>query len=389
MNTSWILETEERCGSGVHGQQPVVLVRGRAATVWDAEGNAYIDCMSGHGVTNIGHAHPRVVSAMTEQMERLWICPSGFCNDQRAALLATLTDLAPGGLNRAFLCNSGTEAVEGAIKFARVATGRSEIISAMRAYHGRTLGALSATWNKAYREPVAPLVPGFSFVPYNRIDAMDEVITDRTAAVLLEVVQGEGGVHPGDGEYLRAVQALCHERGALLILDEVQTGFCRTGKMFAFEHHGLDPDLVCLAKALGGGFPIGAVLLGERVGQLPRRVHSSTFGGNPLACAAALAALRVYQGEDLANRAAKLGTRLRQGLEAIDSKMVREVRGLGLMLAIELRTKALPVLGALSKRGVLALSAGSMVLRFLPPLVIEEDEIDRVIEAVGEVIGDA
>ncbi len=388
MNIPWILETEERCGSGVHGHQPIVLVRGRAATLWDAEGHAYIDCMSGHGVTNIGHAHPQVASAITEQMEKLWICPSGFCNDQRAALLAMLTDLAPGGLSRAFLCNSGTEAVEGAIKFARVATGRSEIISAMRAFHGRTLGALSATWNKAYREPVAPLVPGFSFVPYNRIDAMDEAITDRTAAVLLEVVQGEGGVHPGDAEYLREVESLCHKRGALLILDEVQTGFCRTGKMFAFEHHGLDPDLVCLAKALGGGFPIGAVLIGERVGQLPRNVHSSTFGGNPLACTAALAALRVYQEEGLAKRAAKLGTRFLQGLEAIDDKRVREVRGLGLMLAIELRVKAFPILGALAERGVLALSAGSMVVRFLPPLVIGETEIDRVIESVAEVIGD-
>jgi len=256
----------------------------------------------------------------------------------------------------------------------------------MRGYHGRTMGALSATWNKAYREPVEPLVPDIGFVPYNRIEPLREVVDRQMAAVLLEVVQGEGGVIPGDGDYLRSVQELCHKYGALLIVDEVQTGFGRTGAMFACEHHGLQPDLLCVAKAMAGGFPMGAILIGPRVGDLPPRVHSSTFGGNPLACAAALATIHTIEAEDLPARSAELGERLRAGLESVDAPIVREVRGLGLMLAMELKVKSFPILAALAERGVLALPAGKMVVRFLPPLVISEAQIDAVLEAVSEVL---
>jgi len=383
-----IIDLEDRHNSGLYTKQPIVLVRGRGATLWDAEGRAYVDCVGGQGVANVGHAHPAVARAIAAQAERLAICPNGFYNDRRAELLAALVRIAPPGLERAFLCNSGAEAVEAAIKFARLSTGRSGVIAAMRGFHGRTLGALSATWNKAYRQPFEPLLPGFSFVPYNRPERLEGAIGDDTAAVLLEVVQGEGGVNPGDGDFLRAAQALCRRHGALLIVDEVQTGLGRTGKMFALEHHGLEPDLVCLAKALAGGLPMGAVLIGGRVGELPRKAHGTTFGGNPLACAAALASIEVLETERLPQNAAERGAQLMAGLRAIDAPQVREVRGLGLMVAVELKTQAGPYLAALAERGVLALTAGSTVMRFLPPLVISADQIDTVVEQVAEVLAD-
>jgi acetylornithine/LysW-gamma-L-lysine aminotransferase len=386
MNPTEIMQLEDRHDSGLTTKQPMVLVRGHGARLWAADGQEFIDCMGGHGVANVGHAHPRVVEALSHQAQRLIACPSGFYNEQRALLLARLVGLAPEGLDRVFLCNSGTEAVEAALKFARAATGRPKIIAAMRGFHGRTFGALSATWRKEYRQPFEPLVPGFSFVPYNRLERLEQAIDGETAAVILEVVQGEGGVILGDGDYLRGVQQFCHERGALLILDEVQTGFGRTGKMLACQHYNLRPDLLCLAKALAGGVPMGAVLIGPRAASLPAKSHATTFGGNPLACAAALAAIDIIESEDLSGRAARLGARLLAGFREIDASVVREVRGLGLMAAIELKGSAAPYLAALAEQGVLALSAGSTVMRFLPPLVIDQQEIDTVISRVTSVL---
>jgi acetylornithine/LysW-gamma-L-lysine aminotransferase len=301
-------------------------------------------------------------------------------------LLTKLAQIAPGDLGRAFLCNSGTEAVEAALKFARAATKRRKVIAAMRGFHGRTFGALSATWRKEFRRPFEPLLPGFAFVPYNRLERMEQAIDDETAAVILEVVQGEGGVIPGDGEYLRGVQQLCRERGALLIIDEVQTGFGRTGRMFACQHHDLQPDLLCVAKAMAGGLPMGAVLIGPRVGPLPARSHGTTFGGNPLACAAALAAIDFVETQALPQRAAKLGARLLTGFRGIRAAQVRQVRGLGLMVAVELKGSSAPYLAALAERGVLALSAGATVMRFLPPLVIDKEDIDAVVSHVADVL---
>ncbi|MGD9029191.1 MAG: aspartate aminotransferase family protein, partial [Anaerolineae bacterium] len=337
-----VIGLEDGYGSGLYVKQPLVLTRGAGARLWDVDGNTYIDCVGGHGVANVGHANPAVVEAVARQAGRLMTAPNGFYNDQRARLLALLVRIAPAGLERAYLCNSGAEAVEAAFKFARLATGRAKIVSTMRGFHGRTMGALSATWHKAYREPFEPLVPGFQFVPYGRLERMAQAVDEQTAAVVLEVVQGEGGVNPGDGDYLRGVQALCRERGALLIVDEVQTGFGRTGKMFACEHYGLEPDLMCVAKAMAGGVPMGAVLLGVRVGDLPTKIHGSTFGGNPLSCAAALAAIAFIQSQDLPRRAARLGERLMIGLRAIESPLIREVRGLGLMVGVQLRGRAGP-----------------------------------------------
>ncbi len=372
--------------SGFYRKHPIVLVKGEGAKVWDAEGREYIDCTSGHGVANVGHANPYVAEAIARQASRLITCSELFYNDVRAELLSTLARITPPGLKRAFLCNSGTEAVEGALKIARLVTGRKKFVAAMRSFHGRTFGSLSATWRKEYREPYEPLVPGFSFVPFNNLEAMEKAVDHDTAGVILEVVQGEGGVIPGKGEYLRGVQEICRQKGALFILDEVQTGFGRTGKMFACEHYGLEPDLLCLAKGVGGGVPFGAVMIHEKFGEMPKRLHGSTFGGNPLACAAALAAIRYLEENDLPSRAAALGEYFLGRLRQLESNIVREVRGLGLMVGIELKKEASPYIEALAKEGILALSAGPTVIRFLPPLVISREELDKVVEAVEKVL---
>ncbi len=385
MRMNWI-DLENRHTSGVYPKRPVCIVRGQGARLWDDQGREYIDCVGGHGTANVGHTNPAVAAAIAEQAGRLTVCPEIFYNDVRARLLATLVEIAPAGLGRAYLCNSGAEAVEAAIKFARAATGRPGIVATMRGFHGRTLGALSATWEPRYREPFEPLVPGFSHVPYDNLDRLAAAVGYQTAAVLLEVVQGEGGVRPGSREFLLGAQQLCRERGALLIVDEIQTGFGRTGRMFACEHHDLEPDLMPVAKSIAGGLPMGAVLIGPRVGDLPPQSHGSTFGGNPVVCAAALAAIGFIREEHLPERAATLGDCLIGRLKEIDAPTIREVRGLGLLVGVELKVKVTPALMALMERGVLALPAGQNVLRLLPPLVVERDDLDRVAEAIAVVL---
>ncbi len=386
--TSSIQSLESAHTSGVYPKRDLVIVRGEGAHLWDDQGRRYIDCVGGQGAANLGHSHPAIVEAISQQARRLISCPEIFYNDVRAQFLAELTAAAPGELNRAFLSNSGAEAIEAAIKFARVSTGRREIVAAMRGFHGRTMGALSATWNKKYRGPFMPLVPDFTHIPYNNIPALEAAVSDATAAVLLEPVQGEGGVRPADPAFLQAARDLCDAHGALLIVDEIQTGFGRTGRLFASEHYDLRPDILPLAKSIAGGVPMGATLLGPRVGELPRLVHGSTFGGNPLAAAAARAALRVLQEEHLPERAAHLGALAKTRLIAFESPLIREVRGLGLMIGIELKIKVGPVLRALQERGVLALPAGATVLRLLPPLVIDEADLLYVIDAIEGVLGE-
>ena len=379
-----ILELESQFTSGVYTKRPIALVRGRGARVWDSDENEYVDCVGGQGSVNVGHANPVVAEAIAQQAQTLITCPEMFYNDRRAELEQKLTSIT--GMPRVFLCNSGTEAVEAAIKFARLATKRTGIIAAMRGFHGRTFGALSATWEKKYREPFEPLVPDYSHISYNDVAALDEAVDHKTAAVLLEVVQGEGGVRPGTAEFLIKAQEICRERGALLVLDEVQTGFGRTGKMFAFQHYGLQPDLLCVAKSMAGGFPMGATLIGTRLGAMPSQVHGSTFGGNPLGCAASLAAIDFIEGQRLADRAAELGAWFIDQLKQIQSPLIREVRGLGLMVGIELKQKVTPYLQELMKYGVLALPAGLTTMRFLPPLVVEQADLARVVEAVSKVL---
>lgn len=378
-------EIEASHSTGVYAKGRVSIVRGEGARVWDGDGREYIDCTAGHGVANLGHAHPAVARAVAEQAHRLVTCHEAFYNDVRAAAMERLARLRP-GLDRVFLCNSGTESVEAAIKFARLSTGRPGVVAAMRGFHGRTLGALSATWNKHYRQPFEPLVPGFSHVPFNDVDALERAVTADTSAVLLEVVQGEGGVHLAAAGYLARAQEICRARGALLVIDEVQTGLGRTGRMLAVEHHELTPDMLCLAKSIAGGLPMGATLVGPAVGGLTPGVHGSTFGGNPLVCAAAVAALDAIVEERLPEQAAEKGAYLMQRLREIPSPLVREVRGLGLMIGIELKHKVAPYLEALQDRGVLALPAGLTVLRLLPPLVITYPQLEAVIEALGRVL---
>jgi acetylornithine/LysW-gamma-L-lysine aminotransferase len=361
-------------------------VRGEGCTVWDDQGRAYLDCAAAYGVANLGHCHPAVVAAVQAQAARLMSCPETLHNDQRALLLRELAEVLPAGLDRIFLSNSGTEAIEAALKLARAATGRTNIVATMRGFHGRSFGALSATWEAHYRAPFAPLVPGFSHVPYNNLDALAGAVDEQTAAVLLEVVQGEGGVRPGSAEFLRGAQRICRERGALLIVDEIQTGMGRTGRLWAVEHAEIEPDILTLAKALGGGVPIGATAFGPRVGAFAQGIHGSTFGGNPLACAAARAALRATIEADLPARAARLGRYLLERLQTLPRQRVREVRGLGLMVGIELREKAAPYLRALLDHGIIALPAGPTVIRLLPPLIITETEIDRVVDALHAVL---
>jgi len=381
---------EDQYTSGVYTKRPAVIVRGLGACLWDADGKKYIDCVGGHGSANLGHANPVVAKAIAEQANILVTCPELFYNDKRSLLEEKLCKLA--GMGRVFLCNSGTEAVEAALKFSRLISvkkadpARTGVVATMRGFHGRTMGALSATWEKKYREPFEPLVPGFSHVAYNDGEALEDAITETTAALILEVVQGEGGVRPGDAVYLQYAQELCRARGALLILDEVQTGFGRTGKMFAFQHYGLDPDLVCVAKSIAGGFPMGAALIHARLGEMASQVHGSTFGGNPLACAASLAALDYLVENHLPERAAELGAWFQEELKQINSPLIRDVRGLGLMVGIELKQKVTPYLQALMEQGVMALPAGLTVMRFLPPLVISKEELEEVVRAVRKVL---
>lgn len=386
---------EDAHAAGVYLKRDITIVRGEGAVLWDDSGRRYIDLVGGQGSANLGHCHPAIVAALHEQAQTLISCPELFHNPVRAEYQAALC--AAAGMARVFLCNSGAEANEAAIKFARILTGRKGIVATMRGFHGRTMGALSATWEKTYREPFAPLVPGFSHVPYNNIAKLADAITEDTAAVILEVVQGEGGVHPAQDGYLRAAQALCREHGALLIIDEVQTGFGRTGYLFAHQYDGIQPDLLCVAKSIAGGVPMGAVLIAEHLGAVPPASHGSTFGGSPLACAAGLAALHVLtkrtvatgqHGEgDLILRARALGeTALAFLREHAPEAAVREVRGRGLMIGMELRGKVAPVLRALQARGVLALPAGATVLRLLPPLVIEESDLMNALETVVDVL---
>lgn len=384
-----IIELEQQYTSGCYSKRDVAIVRGQGARIWDDAGKEYIDCVGGHGVAIVGHCNPDVVQAICDQAQVLITCPEIFYNDVRARLLEKLVSIAPQGLERAMLVNSGTEAVEGALKLARLSTGRTGIVATQRGFHGRTMGALSTTWEPQYRQPFEPLLPGVSHVPYGRLEPMAEAITAETAAVIIEVVQGEGGVNPGDGEYLRGVQALCRERGALLIVDEVQTGFGRTGRMFACQHHDLEPDLMAIAKGIAGGVPMGAVLLGSRVANISAGVHGTTFGGNPLACAAALAAIQYILDHDLPGEAERKGAWVLSRLRGIDARIIREVRGIGLMIGIELRTRAAQYLKALADEGVMALPAGRTVVRLLPPLIISDEDLATVCDTIERVLTQA
>jgi [amino-group carrier protein]-gamma-(L-lysyl/L-ornithyl)-L-glutamate aminotransferase len=384
--TAELIAAEDAHTSGLYTKRQLVLVRGDAATVYDSEGRAYVDCVGGQGSANLGHGNMAVADAIARQARTLASSTELFYNDRRAELYESLAGILPAQLDRIFLCNSGTEAVEGALKFARAATKRAGVVATMRGFHGKTMGALSATWGPEYRDVFGPLVPGFSHVPFNKPEALDAAITAETAAFIVELVQGEGGVRSATREFAQEASRLCAERGALLVIDEVQTGFGRTGTMFAFEQYGLVPDVLCLAKSIAGGIPMGAIAFSRKIGELPKRSHSSTFGGNPLACAAAIAAIGEIARLDLPRNARDRGDQLLAGLRAIRSDRIREVRGLGLLVGIELKENAVSALRALQDEGVLALGAGPTVVRYLPPLVISAEEIERVLAASAKAL---
>lgn len=399
---------EDSHRSGGISRRPVTIVSGKGARIWDDQGKSYIDCASAQGWAIAGHSHPLITAAIQQQAATLIAHTESSYNDQRALWYEELAavlhrevgETDKGALNRIHACNSGAEAIEAAIKVARYFTQKTEIIAAKGGFHGRTMGALSATWNPKYRKPFAPLVPGVSHVTYNDLDALDQAITEQTAAVLLESIQGEGGVHPGDKGYLRGVRELCNRRGVLLIADEIQTGMGRTGKWFACQHtflaedeegtpegeSGFTPDMLVMGKGLGGGLPMGALAWREELGTLKPGTHGSTFGGNPICCAASRAFFEVLHEEQLPNRAARLGEMVFDTIRGWELPVIREVRGRGLMVGIELRKRVTPILKTLMDRGVWALPAGNTVLRLLPPLVIEEADLQQALQIIQEVL---
>jgi acetylornithine/LysW-gamma-L-lysine aminotransferase len=382
---------EDQHTSGAYSKRPLTLVRGAGSTVWDDQGNAYLDATSGQGVALLGHSHPAVAAAVAEQASTLITCPEIFYNDRRAELYALLADILPDDLNRFFLCNSGAEAIEGALKTARLLTGRTGIVAARRGFHGRTLGALGLTWNRDYREPFDGWTSPVTHITPNDLEAL-AVITEETAAVVVEAVQGEGGVHVADAAWLQALRHRCDETGALLVVDEIQTGLGRTGRWFGFQHADITPDIVALGKGLAGGIPMGAVAWRGALGTLPAGSHGSTFGGNPLACAAAIASLTALRELDAPRLAAESGEWLRDDLGIrLETGLltgVREIRGLGLMIGLELRGRVTPVLQRLQSLGVLALPAGKTVLRLLPPLTITQEELLHLADAVQTALTD-
>jgi len=385
VNEKEIVELEEKIMANTFAKRDRVITRGKGALVWDITGNEYIDCTGSYGVAVVGHCHPRVVDAVQKQVEKLIACHASFYNDARSEMLEKLIGIAPKGLDRVFLSNSGAESVECALKLARKYSGKPEIVAMMGAFHGKTMGALSATWKKKYRDPFMPLVPGFKHVPPNNLEKVREAITDKTAAVLVEPIRGEGGVLVPSDDFLPGLREICDEKDVLLIFDEVQTGFGRTGKVFACEHWNVVPDIMCLAKSVAGGLPMGATFAREDVmAAFKRGEHSSTFSGNPLVCAAASAAIDVLIEEKLPERAVTLGNYFKGKLEALAEKhkIVRDVRGLGLMLGMEMRFDVYNILLDCMEQGVLVLDAGRNVVRFLPPLVIKKEQIDKVIEVL-------
>ena len=386
------LDIENKYDSGIYTKHQVVMVRGQGATVWDDQGRSYIDCVVGYGVATLGHSHPDVVKAIKDQADKLIVMPQSIPNDKRAEFLQELVSVLPDGLERVFLCNSGTEAMEAAKKFAITGTGRHRFVSMKRGFSGRSLGALAFTWEPKYREPFGDAVDNrnVDFITYGDLEQLRAAVTEETAAVIMEPVQGEGGVRPASIEFLQEARRITKEKGALLILDEIQTGFCRTGKMFACEHSGVTPDGMTLAKAMAGGVPIGAFAMTQEVAQkMPGGGHGTTFGGNPLSMAAGTAAIRAMKREGLAEQAREKGAYMMDKLRAINSGKIREVRGLGLMIGVELKEKSAPYIHALEHdEGVLALAATPLVVRFLPPLVITHEQIDQVVAAFERVLRD-
>ncbi len=366
---------------------PVALAHGKGARVWDVEGNEYIDALAGIAVNSLGHCHPRVVDAIREQAGTLIHISNFFVSEPQMHLAKKLVELS--GLDRVFLSNSGTESVEGAFKLARKyahANGRGgNILSLEGSFHGRTLAAI-ATGGEKMQRGFDPIPQGFSRVPSNDIDAMEAAIDDQTAAVIVEPVQGEGGINVMDTQYIRDLRALCDREGVVLIFDEIQCGIARTGRMFAKDVFGVQPDIMTLAKGLGSGVPIGAVLSSQRISDaIEYGDHGTTFGGNPLATAAAVATLETLIELDIPGEAERKGAWFRGQLETLKAEhpAIREVRGLGLMIGVEFSYETKPLVMEMLRRGVIANATAGNVLRLVPPLIISREELQTVVDVIS------
>ncbi len=388
---TWMVLSEKYIAH-TYARYPVLLVRGKGTRVWDGDGKEYLDFVSGLAVCNLGHCHPRVVRAIQEQAEKL-IHVSNFYYIEPQIELASLL-CKHSFADKVFFCNSGAEANEGAMKLARkyakekMEGERYEIITMEGSFHGRTLATLTATAQEKFHKGYSPLMPGFKYVPFNNPEAVRNAVDSKTCAIMVEPIQGEGGVNcPGEG-YLKALREICDEKGILLIFDEVQVGMGRTGKLFAYEHDGVEPDMLTLAKSLAGGVPIGALLIGKGIAEIFKPGdHASTFGGNPLATAAGVAALTAIIEEGMLENCQEVGSYFLSRLEEVKGKFpfVKEVRGKGLILGMELHMEGGAIVSEMMKRGFLINCTVENVLRFLPPLIVKKEEVDQMIEALEEV----
>ncbi len=384
-----LIDEEQFYHSKLFPKKDFRITRGKGALLYDEEGNEYIDCVAGHAVLNIGHSHPKYINAMKSQLENLVMVPPSFPVDIRYKFLKKMAEITPKSLTQTFLANSGTEAVEAAIKLALGANRnvkKPEIIAFKRAFHGRTLGSLAMTHNMRYRKPFIPwLTKNVKFASFGDIDSVKSLLNDNTIAIFIELVQGEGGVHPAPYEFVQELRELCDVNDVLLVDDEVQDGFGRTGKMFAFEHYDIVPDAMCLAKAIAGGFPMGAMISREDLFEkMLIGEHNTTYGGNPLGCAAANAVIEIIQEENLVDNSARQGKKIIDDLSSLaeEERLIKDVRGKGLMLGIDYRLKVKDLIAKAQTQNVLLLNAGMTTIRILPPLVITDPQVEKVLNVM-------
>jgi len=392
MKSSDIIKQADSVIASTYNRFPLVLADGKGCIVTDAEGKKYIDFVAGIAVCNLGHTHPRIVEAVQKQATALFHVSNLYYTIPQTELAAKLVEKS--FADRVFFCNSGAEANEAAIKLARKyfhekgESGRNRIVSMKKSFHGRTMGAMSATGQLKIQAGYQPMLDGFDFVPFNDIEALRNAVTTKTCAVMMEPIQGEGGIRCPKEGYLESVRQLCTEAGMLLIFDEIQTGLGRTGKWFAYEHYNLSPDIMTLAKALGNGLPIGAMLASEKIAQaFSPGSHASTFGGTPLITAASLEVLKVMEEDDVVNQCRKAGEYFKEQLYKLKEMhtIVEDVRGVGLLLGIELKTPGKPVVNQCMERGFLINCIQENVLRFIPPLIIQKEDIDRLIGCLDDI----
>ncbi|NOS62819.1 MAG: acetylornithine/succinylornithine family transaminase [Nitrosarchaeum sp.] len=381
--------TEDDFMGGLYQRFPVTIEKGVGSHVWDIDGKEYIDCMGGYGVAIVGHQNKRVVKAIKEQVDKIITVHSSLYNKTREEFLKTLIGLAPKGLTQVHLNNSGAEAIEAAIKFARKFTGKKGMVAMKGSYHGKSLGALSLTFNPKYKKAFEPLVEKVSFASFGDIESLRSTIDEDTAFVILEPIQGESGINVAPDGFLQEVRKVCDEKGILLIFDEIQAGLGRTGRLWACDHWNTAPDILCLAKGIAGGVPMGATLVRPDIlASMSKGEHSSTFGGNPLSCAAGIATLQALTQDGLIENAEKMGKLFREGLEKLKEKhsIIREIRGKGLMIGVELKFEVKDILMNLMKEGILMLYSGRNILRILPPLVISKEDITKVLQTLDIVL---